>query len=121
MEVGTGDVKTPTSVMSGKIGGGTGDGERGALHSMGSVLTASDWRGLGGDQTVDFGAKKLDRLLPMAGKTKWLSELLLHRITRQGVGLRRKMMDLGRESAAEEAPGRKEDLKQKQSQIVRTT
>ena len=44
--------------MSGKIGGGTGDGERGALHSMGSVLTASGWRGLGGDQTVDFGAKK---------------------------------------------------------------
>ena len=81
-EVGTGDVKTPTSVMSGKIGGGTGDGERGALHSMGSVLTASDWRDLGGDQTVDFGAKKLDRLLPMTGKTRRLSELLLHRITR---------------------------------------
>ena len=82
MEVGTGDVRTPTSVMSGKIGGDTGDAERGALHSMGSVLTASDWRGLGGDQTVDFGAKKLDRLLPMAGKTRRLSELLLHRITR---------------------------------------
>ena len=85
MEVGTGDVKTPTSVMSGKIDGGTGDGEIGALHSMGSVLTASDWRGLGGDQTVDFvdfGAKKLDRLLAMAGKTRRLSELLLDRITR---------------------------------------
>ena len=52
MEVGTGDVKTPTSVMSGKIVGGTGDGERGALHYMGSVLTASDWRGLGGDQRL---------------------------------------------------------------------
>ena len=82
MEVGTGDVKTPTSVMCGKIGGGTGDGERGTLHSMGSVLTASEWRSLGGDQTVDFGAKNLDRLLLMAGKTRRLSELLLHRRTR---------------------------------------
>ena len=82
MEVGTGDVGTPTSVMSGKIGGGTDYGDRRALHFMGSVLTASDWRGLGGDQTVDFGANKLDRLLPMAGKTRRLSELLLHRITR---------------------------------------
>ena len=86
MEVGTGHVKTPTSVMSGKIGGRTGDGERGALHSMASVLTASDWRGLRGDQTVHFGAKALNRLLPMAGKTRRLSELLLHRITRRGLG-----------------------------------
>ena len=82
MEVGTGDVMTPTSVMSGMVGGGTGDGERKALHSMGSVLTVGNWRGLGGDQTVDFGSKKLDRFLPMAGKTRRLSELLLHRITR---------------------------------------
>ena len=81
MEVGTGDVKPPTSVMLGKIGGGTGDGERRVLHSMGSVLTASDWRGLGGDQTIEFAAKKLDGLMPMAGKTRRLSELLLHRIT----------------------------------------
>ena len=68
MEVEAGDVKTPTSVMSCKIGGGTGDGERRALHSMGSVLTASVWKGLGGDQTVDLGAKKLDPLLPRQEK-----------------------------------------------------
>ena len=105
--------------MSGKIRGGTGNRERGALHSMGSVLTASDWRSFGGDQTVDFGAKKLDRVLPMAGKTRRLSELLLHPITGQGVGSREKTMDPGR--AAEEAPGREEDLKQKHISIVQTT
>ena len=76
MEVGTGDVETPTVVMSGKIRGSSGNGERKALHSMGSVFTASKWRGLRGDQTVDFGAKKLDSLLPMVGKTRRLSKLL---------------------------------------------
>ena len=54
----------------------------------------------------------------MVGKTRRMLELLLHRITRYGIGSRRKMMETGRAAAAEEAPGGEEDWKQMHIQIV---
>ena len=91
--------------MSGKTGGGTGDGEDGVISKyMGSVLTAIDLGGFGGVQAVEAGAKKLNFLLPFAGKTKRLSELALHRKTRSGVGSIRNTIEPGWASSVEEAP-----------------
>ena len=55
------------SAISVKIGGGTGDGDIGKSISMGSVFMAKVVDGLGGDQIVHLGAKKLLFLLPKAG------------------------------------------------------
>ena len=78
-----GVVIMPMSAMSGKTGGGSGEGEEGgSSQSIGSVLIARDWRFFGGVQTVDLGAKKPDFLLPIAGNTMRLSDVGLQRRTR---------------------------------------
>ena len=78
-----GVVMVPQSAMSGKTIGGSGEGEEGgSSQSIGSVLTARDWRFFGGVQTVDLGAKKPDFLLSIAGNTMRQSEVGLQRRTR---------------------------------------
>ena len=65
--MGTGEVTVQLSAISGKIGGGTGNRDIETSISIGSVFAAKVADGLGEDQSVDFGAKKLLSFSPKAG------------------------------------------------------
>ena len=82
--VGTGEVSVQLSAISGKIGGGTGDGCKGTTISIGLMLMAKVADGLGGDQIVDFGAKNCYSYCQRRGKRE--DCLIRHCSGGQGMG-----------------------------------